>query len=118
MFYHLCAAESRYAAGAISRRTTRDALYVDISSRVMHASVFVQTLAYLSPLGAVQHHRGAQDAVVIFVQIAVVWRLEVLENKDRLELCVFSISELFDVVGLYTRGVYVLMEHRGEIKDE
>lgn len=56
----------------------------------------------------VQHNRRPNYAVVAFVEVAVVRRIKVPEDKHCLEISVLSISKLLDIVCNYARGVDVL----------
>lgn len=67
---------------------------------------------YFLPRSTVQHYRRADDAVVTFVEVAVVWRIKVCEDEHRLEISILSVADLLDVVCHYARSVDVLNRRR------
>ncbi len=65
--------------------------------------------SYLSLAGAVHHCRWPQDTVVILIQEAVFGSQEVFQHKHRLELAVFAITKISDIVSLDIGAVYILI---------
>lgn len=57
-------------------------------------------IAYLLLGSTVQDHGRPDDAVVILVQVLIVWRLEVRQHKHRLKLCILPVAKLLDIVSL------------------
>lgn len=55
-----------------------------------------------------QHNGRPDDAVVTFVEVAVVRRIEVREDEHRLIISILSIPKLLDAVCNYARAADVL----------
>lgn len=65
-------------------------------------------MTYFFLCRTVQHNRRPNNAVVAFVEVAVVGRVKVCEDEHRLEISVLSISKLLHFVCNYAWGVDVL----------
>ncbi len=66
----------------------------------------------------VQHNRRSNDAVVAFVEVAVVRRIKVLEDEHCLKLSVLSITKLLNVVCDDARRVDVLQRKKHNMSNE
>lgn len=65
-------------------------------------------MTYFLLCSTVQHNRRPNDTVVTFVEVAVVGRIKVCEDKHCLKISVISISKLLDIVCHYARDADVL----------
>lgn len=67
-----------------------------------------ETITYFLFRSTVQDNGRPNNAIVAFVEVAVVGSIKVCEDEHGLEIGVLSVSKLLDVVCHYARGVDVL----------
>lgn len=76
-------------------------------------SICWESLTYFSLCGTVQHNRRPNNAVVTFVEVAVLQRVKVCEDEHGLEISVVSVSQLLDIVCDNAWCVDVLHRQKG-----